>query len=168
MTSQPAPKYDRDQWRACGQVRPRAATSWTGFLTTEVARWAFALPFAVFGLFHFTNASTMVGAVPVAGGIFWVYFTGAALIAASIGILTRKLGSWAAFGLAALLLTFILFVHVPELGNPKTQQMAVRGLLKDLALIGGALAWAGLLKVNCCATESQGKPQVTVDDDSGT
>src|ERR1043166_5960693 len=55
-------------------------------LTTKVARAAFALPFAVFGLFHFVNANAMAGFVPVPGGVFWVYFTGAALVAGAVGI----------------------------------------------------------------------------------
>lgn len=114
-------------------------------LTGKVARGAFALPFAVFGLFHFLNASAMAAMVPVPGGVFWIYFTGAALIAGSIGILTGILGRWAALGLSALLATFIVAVHVPGLSHPQMQQMATMGLLKDLSLLGGALTWAGLL-----------------------
>lgn len=112
--------------------------------TSKVARALFALPFAIFGLFHFLNASAMAGIVPVPGGVFWVYFTGAALIAGSVGILTGVLGRLAALGLAALLLTFIFGVHVPGLSNPEMQQGAMMGLLKDVSLLGGALTWAGL------------------------
>lgn len=113
--------------------------------TSKVARVLFALPFAVFGFFHFLNASAMAGMVPVPGGVFWIYFTGAALIAGSIGIITGTLGRLAAFGLAALLATFILGIHLPGLTNPEAQQEAIMGLLKDTSLLGGALAWAGLL-----------------------
>jgi uncharacterized membrane protein YphA (DoxX/SURF4 family) len=115
------------------------------FVTGKLARVAFALPFAIFGLFHFLNASAMAGMVPVPGGVFWIYFTGAALIAASIGIMTGILGRLAALGLAALLATFIVGIHVPGLSNPQMQQMAMMGLLKDISLLGGALTWAGLL-----------------------
>ena len=116
-----------------------------GLLTGKAARIAFALPFAVFGLFHFLNASAMAGMVPVPGGVFWIYFTGAALIAGSLGIMTGILGRLAALGLAALLGTFILAIHIPGLSNPQMQQMAMMGLLKDVSLLGGALTWAGLL-----------------------
>ncbi len=116
------------------------------FLTTRFARLAFALPFAVFGLFHFMNAQAMAGMVPVPGGVFWVYVTGAALIAGSVGIVTGVLGRWAAFGLAALMLTFVVFVHARGLGNAAMRPMAMMGLLKDISLMGGALTWAGLLK----------------------
>jgi uncharacterized membrane protein YphA (DoxX/SURF4 family) len=115
-------------------------------LTTHVARGAFAVPFLVFGLFHFANANAMAGIVPVPGGVFWVYVTGAALVAGGLGILLNRLGQWAALGLAALLLTFILGVHLPGLWNPAMQQMSTIGLLKDISLLGGALTWAGLLR----------------------
>lgn len=114
-------------------------------LTTSVARVLFALPFAVFGLFHFTNGQAMSGMVPIPGGVFWVYFTGAALLAGSLGLVTKRYGQWAAFGLSALMLVFVAFVHVPGLGNPETAQMSTISLLKDLALAGGALTWAGIL-----------------------
>ncbi len=114
-------------------------------ITSKVARVAFAAPFAIFGLFHFLNASAMAGMVPVPGGVFWIYFTGAALIAGSIGIITGYLGRLAALGLAALLATFIVGIHVPGLSHPEMQQMAMMGLLKDVSLLGGALTWAGLL-----------------------
>lgn len=111
----------------------------------RAARVLFALPFAIFGLFHFLNASAMAGMVPVPGGVFWIYFTGAALIAGSIGIITGFLGRLAALGLSALLVTFILGIHLPGLSNPEMQQGAMMGLLKDVSLLGGALTWAGLL-----------------------
>jgi uncharacterized membrane protein YphA (DoxX/SURF4 family) len=112
-------------------------------LTTKVARALFALPFVVFGFFHFVGADAMAAAVPVPGGVFWVYLTGAALIAGGIGVLTGILGRWAAYGLALLVGTFALTVHLPMLGDPAMQQMATAGFLKDTALAGAALAFAG-------------------------
>jgi putative oxidoreductase len=126
-------------------VSPSSKSSPLDILTTKAARAAFALPFAIFGLFHFLNASAMAGMVPIPGGVFWIYFTGAALIAGSLGILTGILGRLAALGLSALLVTFIVGVHLPGLSNPQMQQMATMGLLKDVSLLGGALTWAGLL-----------------------
>jgi uncharacterized membrane protein len=114
-------------------------------LTTSVARVLFAFPFAVFGLFHLANARAMAAMVPVPGGVFWIYLTGAALVLGSAGLITKRLGQWAGLGLAALMLTFVASVHLPNLGNPEMQQMAVSGLLKDLALAGGALTWSGIL-----------------------
>ena len=114
-------------------------------LGNHVARGLFALPFIVFGLFHFTGAEQMAGMVPVPGGIFWVYFTGVALVAGGLGILTNILGRWAALGLAALMALFAVTVHLPALGDPAMGQMAMISLLKDTALAGGALAWLNVL-----------------------
>ena len=114
-------------------------------LTTTGARVVFALPFAVFGLFHFTNANAMAGMVPLPGGVFWVYLTGVALIAGAVGLILKKWGAWAGLGLAALMLSFILGVHLPGLSNPQMAQFAMIGLLKDTALLGASLAFAGIL-----------------------
>lgn len=114
-----------------------------GFLTTRGARALYALPFVLFGLMHFVAGAAMAPAVPVPGGVFWVYFTGAALVAGGAGILTGILGRWAGYGLATLLVTFALTVHLPLLGDPAMQQMATIGFLKDTALAGAALAFAG-------------------------
>jgi uncharacterized membrane protein YphA (DoxX/SURF4 family) len=115
------------------------------FLTTTLARVLFALPFLVFGLIHLAAADKIAPAVPVPGGVFWVYFTGLAMIAGSIGIIFKILGKWAAFGIALLMAIFVVFVHVPGLANPQMRDMQLQGLLKDIALCGSALTWAGLL-----------------------
>jgi putative oxidoreductase len=118
------------------------------FATRTVARFLFALPFVASGIVHFALGGEMAAMVPVAGGVAWVYLTGAALIAAGIGIATRRLGMWAALGLSLLLLTFIVAVHLPGLTHAATRQMALGNLIKDTALLGGALTWAGLLASN--------------------
>jgi putative oxidoreductase len=118
------------------------------FLTRSVARVLFALPFIAAGVLHLANAGAMAGAVPVAGGVFWVYLTGAALAAGGVGILTRRLGCWAALGLAVLLLLFILTIHLPALARPEMRPTALANLIKDTGLLAGALTWAGLLASN--------------------
>ncbi|HWB78132.1 MAG TPA: hypothetical protein VG755_24375, partial [Nannocystaceae bacterium] len=77
------------------------------------------------------------------GGVFWVYLTGAALIAGGVGLWTRRFAVPAALGLALLMATFVLTVHIPGLGDPATSQYSTIALLKDLALAGGLLAFAG-------------------------
>jgi putative oxidoreductase len=118
------------------------------FATRAVARLLFALPFIAAGAVHFIAGREMAGAVPVPGGVVWVYLTGAAMIAAGVGIATRRLGMWAALGLSLLLVTFIVTVHLPGLAHAATRHMAMGNLIKDTALLGGALTWAGLLASN--------------------
>lgn len=111
-----------------------------------VPRIIFATPFAIFGLLHLLNGPTMAPMVPMAGGTFWIYFTGVCLIAGSLGIMTRVLGSYAALGLAILMLVFIVAIHIPGLADEARQEGAIQGLLKDTGLMGGALTWFTLLR----------------------
>ena len=122
-------------------------------LTTTIARILFALPFGIFGMLHFMGAKDMAGMVPIPGGVIWVYITGTALLAASIAIIANKMGKFASLGLALLLLTFIVTIHIPGLGNEATMQMSMTSLLKDMALMGGALTYAGLLNGSKQKTE---------------
>jgi len=112
----------------------------------NAGRILFALPFAVFGLMHFMAAGDMAGMVPswVPGGVYWVYLTGLALIAATVAIITKKHISLAALLLGVLMFTFVLTIHLPAVmgGN----QMAMSNVLKDFSLGGAALMISGLFK----------------------
>jgi putative oxidoreductase len=117
----------------------------TSFATSTLARMLFAFPFGVFGFLHFVSARAMVPMVPLPGGIVWVYVTGFVLVAGSVAIMLDMSGRLGALAIAVLLLVFIAFVHIPGLANAQMRQMAMMNLLKDLALCGGALTWAGIL-----------------------
>ncbi|OGU17638.1 MAG: hypothetical protein A2X61_02210 [Ignavibacteria bacterium GWB2_35_12] len=107
----------------------------------HIGRIVFALPFLVFGINHFIYAPMMAGLVPsyVPGGVFWVYITGAGLIAASVSVAANRLVKISGLLLALLLLLFVLTIHIPGLGNPQMAQMAMIGLLKDTAMMGAAI-----------------------------
>jgi uncharacterized membrane protein len=108
---------------------------------STLGRLLYAIPFAVFGLFHFMKAEGMAQMVPVPGGVFWIYLTGTAMIAASISIVIRKKSSLASLLLGALLLVFVLTIHLPMvLGG---DQSAMGQLLKDLALAGASFYYSG-------------------------
>ena len=109
-----------------------------------IARIAFAIPFAFFGVNHFIMGSKMGSAVPsfIPGGVFWIYFTGLSLIAASISLITNIKTKLSMRLLALMLLIFILTIHLPGVFNPETAMMSTMGLLKDLALAGSALLFA--------------------------
>ena len=117
-------------------------------LTTTAARIIFAVPLAVFGLMHFAFAKAMQGMVPsyIPGGIFWVYATGAALVAAAVSFIINKQIKIAGISLAVFLFIIIVTVHVPGLGDETMRQMAMSNLLKDLGLLGGSLAFAGIFE----------------------
>ena len=110
-------------------------------LGSTVGRFVFAIPFLMFGAFHFMNADQMAGMVPsfIPGGVFWVYMTGVALIAAPIAIMFDKWARWAAVGLAGMLAVFALTIHLPGIFDEATRQMSMTSFLKDMALAGAAL-----------------------------
>ena len=112
----------------------------------NVGRIMFAVPFAMFGMMHIMMASNMTGMVSswVPGGVFWVYVTGMALVAAAISIIAKKQIYLASVLLAVLLGVFVMTIHLPALLGG--DQMAMGGMLKDISLAGGALLIAGLFK----------------------
>ena len=108
----------------------------------------YALVIGFFGVNHFLNGTGFQNTVPsfIPGGIFWVYLTGAALIAAAISFLTGKLTKAAGLFLAIFLIIVVLTIHVPALmhssGSP-TVSIALTNLVKDTGLAGAALMIAG-------------------------
>ena len=77
----------------------------------------FALPMAVFATQHFTESKTVATLVPswIPGHLFWTYFVGTALVAASASIVVRKHARLAAILLAVMLVLFVLVLHVPSI-----------------------------------------------------
>ena len=88
----------------------------------------------------------MAGMVPsfIPGGVIWVYLTGVALLAAAVAIIIQKKARLAGLLLAAMLLIFVLTIHLP--GVMGGNESSMPGLLKDIALAGAALGFAGTAK----------------------
>ncbi len=109
-----------------------------------LGRYLYALPLVVFGLFHFMNAKDMAGMVPIPGGVFWLYLTGAGLLGAAVAILIGKLDKLATALLGLMLLIFALSIHLPGVIESGGENVgAMTNLLKDLALSGAAWMYAG-------------------------
>ena len=118
-------------------------------LTNTIARVLFALPLGIFGLLHFMNGGMMATMVPsfIPGGVFWVYVTGLALLAGAVAVIAnRRFARLAALLLGVLVLIFALTIHLPGSMNPDTMLSAMPLLLRDMAIAGGAFAFAGILK----------------------
>ena len=104
----------------------------------------YALVIGFFGVNHFLNGTGFQNTVPsfIPGGIFWVYLTGTALIAAAISFLSGKLTRAAGFFLAIYLIIIVLTIHLPALmhstGSPIVS-IALTNLVKDTGLAGAAL-----------------------------
>ncbi len=111
-------------------------------------RYLFAVPMAVFGMMHMMSGAAMAGMVPIPGGVFWVYLTGVALIAAAVAISVGKMGSLAAALLGVMLMIFALSMHLPGVmgaADEMAMQASMSNMLKDLALAGGAFVISGVL-----------------------
>lgn len=114
--------------------------------TFLLGRILLALPFLVLGVMHFPGADNMAGMVPswIPGGVFWVYLTGVANIAAGVAFITGKQARLAGLLTALMMIVFILTVHLPGMSNPEMAQFSLISILKDLGLAGGALLIAHL------------------------
>jgi putative oxidoreductase len=108
----------------------------------------YALVIGFFGVNHFLNGTGFQNTIPsfIPYHIFWVYLTGAALIAAAISFLTGKYTRAAGLFLALFLLVIVFTIHLPALvrseGNPIIS-IALTNLVKDTGLAGAALMIAG-------------------------
>ncbi|MCH8748688.1 DoxX family protein [Patescibacteria group bacterium] len=118
-------------------------------ITLMGGRVLFALPFGVFGIFHLLSAGQLAGLVPAlfpGPGVFWVYLTGVIFLLTSASIIFKKYQREGSLLLAVQLLVFIVTVWLPQIGNTETGQLAIVNLLKDTALLGGALTFAKLAR----------------------
>lgn len=106
----------------------------------SIGRILFALPFLLFGVFHFMDPTGMAGEVlegwPAAS--FFVVLSGIGLILAAIALIINKWTKVAMLLLALELLIFVLAVHAPGLAAGGGKEVMI-GLFKDISLMGGAL-----------------------------
>jgi uncharacterized membrane protein len=75
----------------------------------------FAIPIAVFGAEHFSAPEFLLPAVPayMPWRLFWVYFIGSALIAASLSIATRIGVRWSGLLFGLMMFLFVAMIHLP-------------------------------------------------------
>jgi uncharacterized membrane protein len=75
----------------------------------------FAAPLAVFGTLHLFGPEFVKGGVPkyMPAPMFWVYFVGAALIAASLSIATKIEVRWSGLLFGIMMFLFVAMLYVP-------------------------------------------------------
>jgi uncharacterized membrane protein YphA (DoxX/SURF4 family) len=75
----------------------------------------FAIPLAVFGAEHLSAGKFMVSGVPayMPWRVFWVYFVGFELIAASLSIATRIQVRWSGLLFGTMMFLFVAMLHLP-------------------------------------------------------
>lgn len=105
-------------------------------IPSRVAAVIYALAVGAFGILHLLNVDEMKTLLPdyLPGGAFWIYFTGACLLAAAIAIIINKQTRLACYLLAAMLLIFGFTLHLrPSLTTTFTL------FLKDAAMAMAAI-----------------------------
>src|SRR5262245_20292357 len=81
----------------------------------------FAIPLAVFGALHLFGPQFVIALVPryMPWRVFWVYFVGCALIAASLSIATRMAVRWSGLLFGIMMFLFVAMIHLRgALANP--------------------------------------------------
>ena len=75
----------------------------------------FALPLAVFGAEHFSPEKLLLNMVPayMPWRLFWLYFVGVALIAASVSIAAQMQVRWSGLLLGVMMLLFVAMLYLP-------------------------------------------------------
>lgn len=104
----------------------------------NLGKYLYAIPFAVFGAFHFMNLDSFASWAP--GGSFSVIVSGVGLIAAAVSMIIGKFDKLASILLAVMLLLFVALIHAK--GAFGGDQTAMGSMLKDIMLAGAALMYA--------------------------
>jgi uncharacterized membrane protein len=105
----------------------------------------YAAPLAVFGAEHLVIGSRMAGTVPawMPFPIFWVYFVGVALIAASISLTVRKYVPLTLALLAVMFFLFVAAIHIPNVVARVHQRLFWTLAFRDAVFGAGVLALFG-------------------------
>lgn len=113
---------------------------------TTIGRILYAFPFALFGINHFLMLDYYLGMLTsfVPLGPYTIILTGIMLIVASISIITKIMVKFSTLMLSALLLVFILTIHLPHLFADADKTVTIIALLKDISLMGGSLMISGI------------------------
>jgi len=114
----------------------------TTHMLTRIGKWCFVSVFAVFGLLHFGPLEFSLPYVPsyLPLPAFWVYFSGACLIAFSVSAWVGRFDKLAAMLLALMMGLFIVLIHIP--GALAGDFVQTIGVFRDLGMMGAALMYA--------------------------
>jgi uncharacterized membrane protein len=105
----------------------------------------FALPLAVFGAEHFADAKFIQLMVPsyVPWHLFWAYFVGFALLAASLSIATKIQVRWSGLLFGIMMFSFVAMMDIPGALAKPGNRFGWTLLLRELAFGGGGWVLSG-------------------------
>ncbi|HLP35842.1 hypothetical protein [Lacibacter sp.] len=113
-------------------------------IVSRIAIYLLSVILIAFGIFHYKNPYDLLIYLPdgLPGGVIWVYVVGTAFILAGISFITNKFVKISGYVLAAMLIFFVLTIHLPNsmnAGAPEMRKLALINLLKDAAIAAFAL-----------------------------
>jgi len=114
----------------------------------------FAIPLAVFGAEHLSGARSLMLGVPsyMPWRLFWAYFVGFALVAASLSMATKIQVHWSGLLFGIMMFTFVAMIHLPRaLANPGDRIRWVI-VIREMSFAGGGWILAG----NALGEQSRG------------
>jgi hypothetical protein len=105
----------------------------------------FALPLAVFGTEHFAEAQSIMRLVPsfMPWHLFWTYFVGLGLLAASLSIATKIQVRWSGLLFGMMMFLFVAMMDIPGAFAKPGNRFGWTFLLRELAFGGGGWVLAG-------------------------
>ena len=105
----------------------------------------FAIPLAVFGAEHLSGAKFIMLGVPsyMPWRLFFAYFVGFALLAASLSIATKIQVRWSGLLFGIMMVLFVAMLHIPRaLANPRDRISWVI-VIREMSFAGGGWILAG-------------------------
>jgi uncharacterized membrane protein YphA (DoxX/SURF4 family) len=104
-----------------------------------------AASLALFGAEHLTGASSIAQGVPawMPFHLFWAYFVGFALLAASLSLAWKIQVRLSATLFAIMMLLFVIMIHIPNVAANPHDRFAWTVVFRETSFAGGFLAFAG-------------------------
>src|SRR5580704_4493313 len=105
----------------------------------------FAIPLAVFGALHLAAVDFVLPGVPsyMPWRLFWAYFVGCALLAASLSIATKIQVRWSGLLFGIMMFLFVAMIHFPgALASPK-DRFTWTIVIREMSFAGGGWILAG-------------------------
>ena len=108
----------------------------------------FAIPLAVFGALHLSDAQSVMTLVPryMPEPKFWAYFVGCALIAVSLSIATKIQVSWSGLLFGIMMFSFVAMIHFPGALRQPHNRIIWMVVFREMSFGGGGWLLAGSAK----------------------
>ncbi len=117
----------------------------------------FAIPLAVFGALHLSGVEFVLPLVPtyMPWRLFWAYFVGVALLAASLSIATKIQVRWSGLLFGFMMLLFVVTLDIKgALAHPR-DRLVWTYVLREMSFAGGGWILAG----NALREQGRGQSQ---------